>query len=388
MRHAARAVMVLALGTLTLQSALAASAHSLRNPGTPAPNGARAQVRTVELAPGRATVTHATTAAPFRMLGVTWDDPSAPLTGVAEVRTRASGSLAWSEWKRLDSGDSHGDDSARRGGTDPLWVGTADEAEVRIVTDGEELSDLPEGLRLDLVDPGPGTAAGPLPTVPPPAAGPNAPGAAGAPRPVIVSRAGWGADESLSSQAASYAASGKIKAAVVHHTADSNSYTCADAAAVIRAIHAYHVNQLGWRDIGYNFLVDRCGTVYEGRKGGVDRAVVGAHAYGFNTQTTGIAVLGTFTTAAPPQAVLNSLGALAAWKLGQYGIDPAGTTTLTAGADGTDYFHGSWLLGAPLTMPTLHGHRDGYNTECPGEKLYAELPAIRAIAAGRTPAKP
>lgn len=109
----------------------------------------------------------------------------------------------------------------------------------------------------------------------------------------------------------------------MHHTADSNDYTCAEAPAVIRGIYAYHVMQLGWKDIGYNFLVDRCGTLYEGRKGGVDRPVMGAHAYGFNTETTGVSVLGTYTDVTPSQAVLAAVARVAAWKLGQYGVNPA-----------------------------------------------------------------
>ncbi len=87
------------------------------------------------------------------------------------------------------------------------------------------------------------------------------------PTPPITSRAGWGADESISPEAPGYLPGGKVKAVVVHHTAESNTYTCEQAPAVVRAIYAYHVKQLGWKDIGYNFLVDKCGTVYEGRKG-------------------------------------------------------------------------------------------------------------------------
>ncbi|MFI2431614.1 peptidoglycan recognition protein [Streptomyces sp. NPDC018693] len=370
----------MAVGIFALPSSFTVPAHGLEGSGTPmAIGGARSEVHAVPLTPGRTTVFRAAASRQFRMLGVTWDDPSAPLTGSVEVRTRVSGGAPWSDWTRLDGGDGHGDDMARRGGTDPLWVDEASDAEVRIVAAGEELSGLPDGLRLDLIDPGPRTTVRPVPAVPPVL--PGAVGVESAPRPAIVSRAGWGADESISPEPPLYVPSGKIKAAVVHHTANSNGYTCADAPAVVRAIYAYHVKQLGWRDVGYNFLVDKCGTLYEGRKGGVDRAVQGAHAYGFNTQTTGIAVLGTYTTTAPPQKVLNSVAALAAWKLGQYGIDPAGTTTLTAGAAGTNYFGKSWPLGAQLTLRTIHGHRDGYNTQCPGDELYNRLPVIRAIAA-------
>ncbi|MFV2117561.1 peptidoglycan recognition protein [Streptomyces sp. Act-28] len=202
------------------------------------------------------------------------------------------------------------------------------------------------------------------------------------PRPPITSRAGWGADESISPEAPGYLPGGKIKAVVVHHTAESNTYTCEQAPAVVRGIYAYHVKQLGWKDVGYNFLVDKCGTVYEGRKGGVDRPVQGAHAYGFNAETTGISVLGTYTDAAPSQAALVSVARIAAWKLGQYGVDPAGTTTLTAGDSGRSYTGRTWSKGAQVSFPVIHGHRDGYNTQCPGNAFYGKLATIRSWAAG------
>ncbi|WP_055524526.1 peptidoglycan recognition protein family protein, partial [Streptomyces graminilatus] len=203
-------------------------------------------------------------------------------------------------------------------------------------------------------------------------------------KPPIVLRAGWGADESLSPEAPEYLTGG-IKAVVVHHTAESNDYTCSQSPAMIRAIYAYHVKTNGWKDIGYNFLVDKCGTIFEGRKGGVDKAVFGAHAYGFNSQTTGISVLGNYSLVAPPTAVLTSVARLAAWKLGQYGVDPGptATTTLTAGASGTsEYNTRTWKTGDKLVFPTIHGHGDGYATECPGSKLHAQLGTIRAYAAG------
>ena len=83
----------------------------------------------------------------------------------------------------------------------------------------------------------------------------------------------------------------------------------------MRAIEVYHVKSNGWNDIGYNFLVDRYGTVYEGRYGGIDRNVIGAYARGFNTGSTGVAVIGTFGTAAIPAAAETSLEKLLAWRL-------------------------------------------------------------------------
>ncbi|GAB2575408.1 hypothetical protein GCM10027168_05440 [Streptomyces capparidis] len=227
--------------------------------------------------------------------------------------------------------------------------------------------------------PSPPTSPPPEPT--PTATVPTAPPST-APRPPITPRAGWGADESISPEEPGYLPGEKIKAVVVHHTAESNDYTCAQAPEVVRGIYAYHVRELGWKDIGYNFLVDKCGTVYEGRKGGVDLPVMGAHAYGFNSETTGISVLGTYTATAPTQAAMASVARVAAWKLGQYGVSPTGTTTLTAGDKGTNYFGKSWAKGAQLTFPTIHGHRDGYNTQCPGDAFYAQLPTLRTWADG------
>ncbi|MGW1961435.1 N-acetylmuramoyl-L-alanine amidase [Streptomyces sp. NPDC001935] len=202
------------------------------------------------------------------------------------------------------------------------------------------------------------------------------------PRPPITSRAGWGADESISPEDPGYLPGGRIKAVVLHHTATSNDYTCAEAPAVIRAVYAYDVQQLTWKDIGYNFLVDKCGTIYEGRKGGVDRPVMGAHAYGFNSETTGIAIIGDYSDVAPSREAMTSVARLAAWKLGQYGVDPTGTATLTAGASGPNYFRQTWTAGTRMAFPVIHGHRDGYNTVCPGDAYYALLPTVRAWAGG------
>lgn len=387
---------------------------------------------------------------PFSMLGVTWTDPGAHVTGTVEVRTRGAASGQWSRWLRLDGDSGQGESGAARGGTEPAWVGSSDGVEVRVrAADGSTSAELPKGLRLDMVDPGSGKVTGmepaafaveetddPLPTDSPsesvdptqspaaptdpatsePSAEPSVseppaasetsgstPSPSGspsatvsptptvtlppappstAPQPPITSRAGWGADESISPEEPGYLPGGKVKAVVVHHTAESNTYTCEQGPAVVRGIYAYHVKQLGWKDVGYNFLVDKCGKIYEGRKGGIDRPVMGAHAYGFNAETTGISVLGTYTDAAPPQAAMVSVARIAAWKLGQYGVNPAGTTTLTAGDSGVNYFGKTWAKGAQLTFPVIHGHRDGYNTQCPGNAFYAQLGTIRSYAAG------
>ncbi|GHE28667.1 N-acetylmuramoyl-L-alanine amidase [Streptomyces capitiformicae] len=216
------------------------------------------------------------------------------------------------------------------------------------------------------------------------ASAPNTPTAppSTVPQPTITPRSGWGADEALSPEAPTYLPGGKIKAVVVHHTAQSNTYTCDEAPSIINAIYTYDVKTLGWKDLGYNFVVDKCGTVYEGRKGGIDLPVMGAHAYGFNSQTTGIAVLGTYIDAAPSQAAMTSVARVAAWKLGQYGVDPDGTVTLTTAVNGQNLAGKTWGPGEDLSFPAIHGHRDGYNTLCPGDAFYAALDTVRGWAAG------
>ncbi|MFE2554721.1 N-acetylmuramoyl-L-alanine amidase [Streptomyces sp. NPDC059352] len=194
--------------------------------------------------------------------------------------------------------------------------------------------------------------------------------------PAIVSRAGWGADESLVQNPPSYL--NKVDAVFVHHTAGTNDYTCADSPAIIRAILTFHVRTNGWNDIGYNFFVDKCGTVFEGRAGGVERPVLGAHTYGFNSYSSGISLLGDYENGGTPTAAAKqAIADLAAWKLGLHGIDPEAKVTLTAAAD-----TGVWTKGQAATLNTVSGHRDGYATLCPGATLYSALPGIRTAAGG------
>ncbi|MGW4600557.1 N-acetylmuramoyl-L-alanine amidase, partial [Streptomyces sp. NPDC004457] len=221
----------------------------------------------------------------------------------------------------------------------------------------------------------PSTSTSTSPSATPPSAPPST-----VPRPPIVTRAGWGADESISPEAPEY--NNDVKAVFVHHTDGANDYSCADSASIVRSIYAYHVQVSGWKDIGYNFLVDKCGTLFEGRKGGVDLPVFGAHTYGWNRESTAVAVLGDYTTTSASDAALASIARLAAWKLGQYGAQPTGTTELTAGATQKNLAGTSFTAGGTYTFQRISGHRDGYNTECPGGLLYDQLPTIRTWAAG------
>ncbi|NEA38579.1 peptidoglycan recognition protein, partial [Streptomyces sp. SID11385] len=194
-----------------------------------------------------------------------------------------------------------------------------------------------------------------------------------APEPAIVDRAGWGADEKLREPEFGY--TGAVRAAFIHHSASGNDYTCAEAPSVIRGIYRYHVESNGWRDIGYNFLVDKCGTVYEGRAGGVAKPVMGAHTLGFNTDSTGIALLGTYTDTEPSAAALDGLAKLTAWKLGLNNMDPEGKVTLVS--DGGNLYE----KGTKVSLNVISGHRDGFATECPGKLLYEKLGTLRSKAA-------
>ncbi|MFJ3586470.1 N-acetylmuramoyl-L-alanine amidase [Streptomyces sp. NPDC090127] len=400
---------------------------------------------------------------PFSLVGVVWDDARAHLHGTVQVRTRATGSGAWSPWQDVEvHNDEHGADpdtpeaasGAVRGATAPLWVGDSDGVEIRVqpergAADSDDLSSadaegLPTGLRLELVDPGeepaaepdraeepgqgqePGRAAelgqgqepGQVPE-PDQAAGRAAhaedgkgrpastrvarrgptveeaaafsvnaqlapvgaaaiPAAAAAkpyigPRPKIITRKGWGANEKLREKGFVYTKS--IKAAFVHHSATGNNYTCKQAPSVLRSIYRYHTQSSGWRDFGYNFAVDKCGNIYEGRAGGVAKPVLGAHTLGFNTNSMGIAVLGTYSSSNPPAAVTTAIARLTAWKLGLHGGNPKGKATLVSGG-GNRY-----KKGTKVKFNAIAGHRDGYATACPGARLYGKLGTARAASA-------
>ncbi|MFJ9953450.1 N-acetylmuramoyl-L-alanine amidase [Kitasatospora sp. NPDC091207] len=322
-------------------------------------------VTSLSLTAGRALGPRATR--PFELLGVGWDDPARSLAGGSvRVRTRDAATHVWSGWHELEADGEDGPDTTGGGATAPLWTGPSDGVAVR-VTPGP--GGLPAGLRLELVDPGRGAAPASARTLP--AEPPDGHQAA---RPAIVTRAGWGADESLRDPQVEY--TGPVRVVFVHHTATATEYACADAPRVIRAIYQYHVQSNGWRDIGYNFLVDRCGTVYEGRAGGAELPVHGAHTLGFNADSAGVAALGTFVTDTPPPPVPDGLARLAAWKLGLTGQDAAGRTQLVSSSSASRY-----PKGTSVTFEAVSGHRDAFNTECPGAALYPLLPAVRTQAA-------
>ena len=195
------------------------------------------------------------------------------------------------------------------------------------------------------------------------------------PSPAIISRAQWGADESLRltncPEGPDYDAN--VNLAIVHHTGGNNKYGPADSPAIMRGLYAYATRTLQYCDMHYNFLVDRFGQIFEGRFGGITAPVHGAHSVGWNTNTTGIATIGNFQTTTPPAAMVASLERLIAWKFDVHGVDP--TTPITYVTAGNDKFP----PGTPVTVPRIIGHQDTWFTDCPGQYLEPLLPQIRAV---------
>jgi flagellar hook assembly protein FlgD len=318
---------------------------ALAVPGVASAGLASLEVRDLPLGDAR-TLSATKPVTPFQLVGIHWRG-----TGRVELRTR-SASGRWSTWSTVEEGVEDAPDvgsaeaRSRRGwrvGT-PVWVGRAVEVQVRTfgrVTRARSF-----------------TVQSPVSRVPFRATASTA-------VPRVVTRVAWQADEAIVRSKPSYA--DVLRMAHVHHTAGTNGYTRLQAPAVVRAIQLYHVKGNGWNDIGYNALVDRFGTVYEGRAGGIDRNVVGAHARGFNTGSFGIAVLGDFRTVEPPAAAVDALVRTLAWRLDLAHADPL--STFNGISSGNERFG----VGVPVFLRAISGHRDTGLTTCPGERLYARL---------------
>ncbi len=209
-------------------------------------------------------------------------------------------------------------------------------------------------------------------------------------QPPLLTRAQWGANESLRCKADgtpkfswNFHPTQKL---IVHHTVTANADP--DPAATVRAIYQYHVQDRGFIDIAYNFLVDAGGTIYKGRYSGPKGTcfqdsvtgenadglgVTGAHTGGFNSGTMGIAILGNYVSTPIPEAARLALVEHLAWESERHLLDPLATTEYVNPAG-----------GATNTAPNISGHRDWTATQCPGEMLYDVLPAIRQEVAART----
>ena len=299
----------------------------------------------------------------FDLIGLRWADGS---HAEAQVRARRRGG-AWTPWVTLHPTGDHGpDEGTPPAGTDPAFTGAADQFQLR-------LRGRPAGLRARFVRALPtATLAGRVTRRlrARAAARRQAPGTA----PVMVSRSEWGADSVPPRTDPSY---GSVQMAFVHHTVNANDYAPEDSAGIVLGIARYHRDSNGWNDIGYNFLVDQYGQIFEGRGGGIDQPVIGAQAQGYNSVSTGVACLGTFERVAQTEAGMDALARIIGWKLSVHGVPVEGeVTVISAGGSSNRY-----AAGTSVTFQRISGHRDGDSTSCPGSTLYGQLEDLRGRAA-------
>ncbi len=327
-----------------------------------------------------AVLTAQRTTARFDLVALTWTG-ALPTGARLQVRVREAG--RWSGWQELapaDNAPDPGPESGRTKASEPLVALGADGVQVRVdSTTGR----VPSALRAMLVDggrsPADGAGSGAGSPATPPASAAAAPlvSATGLGRPAIVTRAQWGADERLVTEQP--VIDGRVTKLFVHHTVTTNSYTKAQSYAQMRAVYLFHVKGRGWNDIGYNFVVDRFGRVFEGRRGSITAAVHGAHTGGFNSDAIGIALLGTFSSARPTSAALRALRDVASWKSAEWFINPRGSTVAVSSGGAATRF----ASGKRVTLRTISGHRDVGYTECPGNVGYSYLPWLRSAVAAR-----
>jgi flagellar hook assembly protein FlgD len=287
----------------------------------------------------------------FDLVGARWKG-----SGRVDLRTRTE-SGRFGRWQLLSAGE----DVRPAPGVsvaEPVWTGSGRVVQLRA-------SGSVHALRAIFVN----GRRGPEPTLPRSAASLNS-------QPTILSRADWGANESMRRAPPLYAPSARM--VFVHHTATTNDYSEADVPAILRSIYAYHVQANGWNDIGYNYLVDRYGHIWEGRYGGITSNVVGAQTLGFNTGSVGIAYIGDGDGTALTDAGRQALVSLISWRLDLAHVDPRSTTQMTSGGNP------KYSAGKVVTLRAVSGHRDGTLTDCPGDAIYAQLPGIAedAYAAG------
>lgn len=360
------------------------------NPAAPGPHpvpGLTGDLRTPALNAGAvptdlvdkvgAQVKELTRDTPFSMVALTAADLAGTTTKLRAQRPDGT----WGPW--YDAETENGRDHpapGKRTGTEPIYVGNtktvqmlvtrnpaAAPAEPKPLDDG---SADPAQINLEklaavLIDPGRGSIDENLQTVAAPLPG-------GGPK--VITRAQWGADESLRCEEPTY--DDGVSAITVHHTAGRNDYTKAESAGIVRAIYSYHAKTLGWCDIGYNALVDKYGQIFEGRYGGLDKPVEGAHAGGFNINTAGVALMGDYEDETPTDVSIQAIGKYIGWRAKVAGIDPEGQTTMYS--EGSDYT--KYALGQAVKLPNIFAHRDVGNTTCPGDAAYALMDKIRQIA--------
>ena len=306
---------------------------------------------------------------PADLVGLEWQAPPQ-----ADVWLRFRGQLGrWSGWVSAGT-NGHGPDARAatdRHVGDPIWTGGATSVQVRTTR-------TMSGVRLHLVDVGAGAGASRRARMTSPLAMSAALSmatpvlASGSGQPPIIARQTWAQGMAVPKVAPEY---GAVRMAFVHHTENPNGYAASEVPAMLRAIYAFHRYVNGWNDIGYNFVLDLYGRIFEARAGGIDEPVVGAHAGGYNLVSTGVAVLGSFMAVPISAAARRALEALLAWKLSLHGVPAEGSVTVRVNPAGASYSR--FPANARVALPRIAGHRDADSTDCPGNVLYRELPEIR-----------
>jgi uncharacterized protein with LGFP repeats len=202
-----------------------------------------------------------------------------------------------------------------------------------------------------------------------------------APKPAFVTRAAWGADvPGGGCVPPAPPEMGEVRAAVIHHTVNANDYAPEAAAGIVLGICSFHIQGNGWNDIGYNALVDRFGTLYEGRAGGLVNPVIGAQAMGFNSQTTSIASLGEHSATGISPAAQGAVVRFLAWRMAKAGTNPVTKKSKLTSAGGSA---SKYAAGTVVPLPRVIGHRDVGLTECPGTALYSQVGTIRQLVQKR-----
>ncbi|MEE1618227.1 S-layer homology domain-containing protein [Brachybacterium sp. J153] len=324
---------------------------------------------------------------PATMVGVTW--PAAADAPTVQVRGLQSDG-SWTAWELLETAEDPqtGEDAP---GTEAAWIGVVQALQIRVEVDGADASEHAvahlvttsaapddESVAEEAVaaaeteDSGEQSEASPKAARITTFAAPASTSAVGPGAPTITSRAAWGADESL---VRGTSGAKRLKGVVLHHTAGTNNYTSSQSAQIVRGILTYHTQSLGWADIGYNVLVSKYGQIFEGRHGGLHRNIIGAHAYGFNTGSFGISVMGNYSSGTVPAAATSAVARVVGWKLlSTFHTSATSSATWTPGS-GTKF-----PAGKTVTLPVLFAHRDVNSTECPGDSLYAKLASLRSAA--------
>lgn len=311
----------------------------------------------------------------FMALGAIWQARLAEgAEVVVEVRRSLDG-VSWEPWQEMATADALADRNPAGRQHSELVIGTGRYVQVRVtlLRGLAPVAPALEALRLVAIDTREGPQESTAQTATVEARSALAPAGdiatgqtvgALSTTPAIVSRAAWGANEAYMTWPPEYA---PVTHFVIHHTVTSNSD--ADIAATVRAIYYYHAVSLGWGDIGYNYLIDRYGRIYEGRAGG--EGVIAGHARPYNPGTIGIALIGDYTATPVPAAAVTALEDLLAWKANLHSVHP---------------LQSSWIIDR--TLPNIMGHRDCNLTTCPGDRAYALLPQVRDATWQRLQAMP